>query len=152
EYVRFLGHALRGDLGHSIAFRAPVAEVIGSRYPATIELAAAALLVGLGLALPLGIAASLRPGSVIDRPVGVASLAGVCLPGFWLGPLLILLFALRLGWLPVSGRDGVAHLALPALTLGLGMAGVLLRLTRASMIAALGEEYVRTARAKGAPE
>jgi peptide/nickel transport system permease protein len=151
QYARFLTHAARGDLGRSIAFHAPVAEVIGDRYPATLELAAGALLIALGLALPLGIAAALRPRSALDRIARAASLAGVCLPTFWLGPVLILLFALRLGWLPVSGRGGLAHLALPALTLGLGMAGILVRLTRASMIAALGEDHVLTARAKGAP-
>src|SRR5439155_8673318 len=151
QYARFLLHAARGDLGRSIAFRAPVTEVIGGRIPATLELAGAALLIALGLALPLGIAAALRPRSAIDRGARAASLAGICLPAFWLGPLLILLFAIRLGWLPVSGRGGLAHLVLPALTLGLGMMGILVRLTRASMIAALGEDYVRTARAKGAP-
>ena len=150
QYVRFLAHLVRGDLGRSIAYRAPVAAVIADRYPATLELAATALLLALGLALPLGIAAALRPRSTVDRAARAASLAGVCLPAFWLGPLLILLFALRLGWLPVSGRGSVAHLVLPAATLALGMAGVLVRLTRASMIAALGEDYVRTARAKGA--
>src|SRR5439155_15967152 len=112
----------------------------------------AALVVGLGVALPLGVAAAVRRGSLVDRIARAASLAGVCLPAFWLGPVLMLVFALRLGWLPVSGRGGLSHLVLPALTLGLGMAGILVRLTRASMIAALHEDYVRSARAKGAPE
>jgi ABC-type dipeptide/oligopeptide/nickel transport system permease component len=152
QYTGFLGRALRADLGRSIAFHAPVARVIADRYPATLELAGAALLVALALALPLGVAAAARPGSAVDVLARVASLAGACLPSFWLGPLLILVFSLRLGWLPVSGRGGIAHLLLPAVTLGLGMASVLVRLTRASMLAALHEDYVRSARAKGAPE
>ena len=152
QYGRFLAHAARGDLGRSIAYRAPVSDVIATRYPATLELAAAALVVALAIALPLGIVAAVRPRSALDRGARLASLAGVCLPSFWLGPLLILVFSLRIGWLPVSGRGGIAHLVLPAVTLGLGMAGVLVRLTRASMLAALREDYVRSARAKGAPE
>jgi peptide/nickel transport system permease protein len=152
QYGRFLAHAARGDLGRSIVYRAPVSHVIATRYPATLELAAAALVVALALALPLGIVAAVRPRSALDRGARLASLAGVCLPSFWLGPLLILVFSLRLGWLPVSGRDGIAHLVLPAVTLGLGMAGILVRLTRTSMLAALREDYVRSARAKGAPE
>jgi peptide/nickel transport system permease protein len=152
QYGRFLAHAARGDLGRSIVYRAPVSHVIATRYPATLELAAAALVVALALALPLGIVAAVRPRSALDRGARIASLAGVCLPSFWLGPLLILVFSLRLGWLPVSGRGGIGHLVLPAVTLGLGMAGILVRLTRTSMLAALREDYVRTARAKGAPE
>jgi peptide/nickel transport system permease protein len=152
QYGRFLAHAARGDLGRSIVYRAPVSHVIATRYPATLELAAAALVVALALALPLGIVAAVRPRSALDRGARLASLAGVCLPSFWLGPLLILVFSLRLGWLPVSGRGGIAHLVLPAVTLGLGMAGILVRLTRTSMLAALREDYVRSARAKGAPE
>jgi ABC-type dipeptide/oligopeptide/nickel transport system permease component len=152
RYVLFVTRAARGDLGHSIAFRAPVASVIAARYPATLELAGAAFLLALGLALPLGVAAAVRPRTLVDRAARAASLAGACLPSFWLGPLLILLFSIHLGWAPVSGRGSPAHLVLPAATLALGMAAVLLRLTRASMLAALREDYVRTARAKGVPE
>jgi peptide/nickel transport system permease protein len=152
QYTRFLTRAVRGDLGRSIAYRAPVTSIIAAHYPATLELAAAALLVALVVALPLGVLAALRPRSTVDRLARMASLAGACLPTFWLGPLLILGFSIELGWLPVSGRGGLAHLVLPAGTLGLGMMGILARLTRASMLEALGEDYVRTARAKGAPE
>ena len=149
---RFLLHAARGDLGQSIAFRAPVVQVIAARYPATLELAGAALVLALVLALPLGIVAAVRERSPVDRLVRVLSLAGVCLPTLWLGPLLILVFSIELGWLPVSGRGGLGHLVLPALTLALGMMGILVRLTRASLLTALREDYVRTARAKGASE
>ena len=152
QYARFLARAARGDLGQSIALRTSVTRAVASRYPATLELAGAAFILALALALPLGVAAALRPGSAVDRSVRLASLAGACLPGFWLGPLLILLFSLRLGWLPVSGRGGLSHLVLPATTLGLGMSAILVRLVRTSMIVALGEDYVRSARAKGAPE
>ena len=151
QYVRFVGHAARGDFGQSIAFRAPVARVIADRYPATVELTIAALLLAVGGAVPLGVLAAVWRGRALDRIVRLASLAGVCLPSFWLGPVLMFAFAMRLDWLPVSGRGGLAHLVLPAATLALGMGGILVRLTRASVLAALGEDYVRTARAKGAP-
>jgi len=152
QYARFLARAARGDLGRSITYRAPVARVIAARYPATLELAGTALALALVLAIPLGVVAAIRPGSVVDRLARLASLAGVCVPSFWLGPVLILVFSLELGWLPTSGRGAPASVVLPAVTLGLGMAGILVRLTRASMLAALREDYVRTARAKGAPE
>jgi ABC-type dipeptide/oligopeptide/nickel transport system permease component len=152
EYARFLARVGRGDLGWSITYRAPVTRLIVARYPATLELAAAALVLALGAGVPLGVAAAVRPGSPVDRLARAASLAGTCMPTVWLGPVLVLVFAIRLGWLPVSGRGDVAHLVLPAATLGLGMAAILIRLTRAAMISALGEDHVRTARAKGAPE
>jgi peptide/nickel transport system permease protein len=152
QYAAFLGRTLRGDLGHSMTFRAPVSQLIAARYPATLELAGAAFLLALAIALPLGVGAAVRPGSALDRGARLASLAGVCLPSLCLGPLLLLVFSIWLGWLPVSGRGSLAHLVLPATTLGLGMAAVLLRLTRASMLAALGEDYIRSARARGAHE
>lgn len=145
----FLGDLARGDLGTSLAFRAPVARVIAERWPATLELAAAAFVIALVIALPLGVLAGLRPHGPGDRAARLVSLAGTCLPSFWLGPLLVLVFSFWLGWLPVSGRGGPAHLVLPAVTLALGMAGVLVRLTRASLLTALREDHVRTARAKG---
>jgi ABC-type dipeptide/oligopeptide/nickel transport system permease component len=150
QLVTFLANAARGDLGWSIAFRAPVADIIRARWPATLELATAAFVLALAFALPLGVIAAVREGTFVDRAARVVSLIGVCVPSVWLGPLLILAFSLQLGWLPVSGRGGVAHLVLPAVTLALGMAGILVRLTRASMREALREDYVRTARAKGA--
>ena len=152
QYVHFVGRAVRGDLGESFTYREPVTHLIAARYPATLQLAGAALCLAVGVAVPLGAAAALRPHALLDRLARGASLAGVCLPTFWLGPLLILVFAIHLGWLPVSGRGGIAHLVLPAVTLALGMAALLVRLTRTSVLTALREDYVRTARAKGAPE
>ncbi|HJQ83872.1 MAG TPA: nickel ABC transporter permease [Candidatus Binatia bacterium] len=152
QYAEYLADVARGDLGRSLAYRAPVASVIARRYPATLELAGAAFLIALGIGIPLGAAAAIRPRSALDRAARIVSLAGACVPSVWLGPLLMLVFAIRLGWLPVSGRGGLDHLVLPAATLGFGMAAILVRLTRASMIAALGEDHVRTARAKGASE
>lgn len=152
QYLAFLSRVARGDLGVSITYRAPVATVIASRYGATLELAGAAALVAVGFALPFGLLAASRPRSLVDRFARLVSLLGACLPSFWLGPLLILVFSIELGWLPVSGRAGPESVVLPALTLGLGMAGILVRLTRATMLAALREDWIRTARAKGTPE
>ncbi len=146
----FVARLARGDLGTSIAFRAPVTRVIGERLPATIVLAACALVLAVGVAVPVGTAAALRPGSWIDRLARFVSLAGVAVPSFVLGPVLVLVFAIALGWLPASGNDGPAHLILPATTLALGMSGVLVRLTRAAMLDALASDHLRTARAKGA--
>src|SRR4029077_11252480 len=117
--------------------------------PATLELAFGALAVALVIALPLGIAAAARPGTWLDRGAIAFSLLGAALASFWLGPLLIIVFAIELRLLPVSGRGGLAHLVLPACTLGLGMAAILTRMTRASLLECVGEDYVRTARAKG---
>lgn len=152
QLAGFLARAAHGDLGRSITFRAPVLRVVLERYPATLELAAAALALALAVAIPLGVLAAVRPRSRADRLVRIVSLAGVCLPSFWLGPLLVWVFALELGWFPVSGRGGLRHLVLPAVTLASGMTGILVRLTRTTVLAALSDDYVRTARAKGAPE
>jgi len=151
QLAAFVAGLARGDLGWSVTYRTPVATLVAARWPATLELAAAAFALALALALPLGVAAAVRQGGTVDRVARWASLGGVCVPGLVLGPLLILAFSIHLGWLPVSGRGGPAHLVLPAATLGLGMAGILVRLTRAATIAALREDWVRTARAKGAP-
>ncbi|MFN8544004.1 MAG: ABC transporter permease [Candidatus Binatia bacterium] len=150
QLARFLARLARGDLGTSIAFRTPVTRVIADHYGATLELAVSALAVALAVALPLGILAAVHRGTRVDRAARALSLVGVCVPTLWSGPLLILLFAIRLGWLPVSGRGGLAHLVLPAASLGLGMAGLLVRITRASLLAELREDYVRAARARGA--
>jgi len=149
QYVAFLQGLATGDLGRSLASGTPVATLLTSRLPATVELTFAALAVAIVLSLPLGLAAAARPGTWLDRGSVGFALLGVSVPSFWLGPMLIIVFAIELRWLPVSGRGTWAHLVLPAVTLGLGMAAILTRMTRASVLECLGEDYVRTARAKG---
>lgn len=150
-----LGDYLHGlarlDLGQSLRYHEPVTALIGARLPATLQLAGAALALALALALPLGIAMAVRAGALAGRLAGTLTLLGMALPGFWFGPLLILLFAVRLGWLPVAGREGFASLALPALTLALGLAATLARQLAANLAETLAAEHVRTARAKGLP-
>jgi peptide/nickel transport system permease protein len=152
QFGTFLLGLVRGDLGNSFFYRRPVVEVILEKLPATLELAAAAMVLALLLALPLGIAAAVRKDSLTDRAAMLASLVGISMPNFWLGPLLIILFSIKLGWLPVSGREGAASIVLPALTLGTALAALLSRMTRSAMLDVLGEDYLRTARAKGLSE
>jgi peptide/nickel transport system permease protein len=144
-----LGRLARLDLGDSLYSRRPVSAVVAERLPATIELAVAALAVAAVVALPLGILAARYRGGLADSAAMGVALLGLSIPSFWLGPLLILLFSVVLGWTPVSGREGVASLVLPALTLGTAMAAVLARMLRSSLLETLSEDYVRTARAKG---
>ncbi len=148
HYLQGLAHL---DLGTSLHTRRPVLDMLLERLPATLELTAAALLLAVCVALPLGVIAALRKNSGWDRGAMVFAMLGVSVPSFWMGPVLILVFAVWLGWLPVSGRDGFASLLLPALTLGLGMAAILARMVRSAMLDTLNEDYIRTARAKGLP-
>ena len=150
RYLDFLGGLLRFDLGNSIHTGRPVSELIALHFPATAALTFAALITAITIALPAGLLAASRPHSAADRITLGASLVGVAIPNFWLGPMLIMLFAIDLRWLPVSGTGGAAHLVLPAMTLGLGMAGILTRLVRSTVSETLHEDYIRTARAKGA--
>jgi len=150
QYGVYLRRLARGSLGRSIAGGRPVRRMIVARFPATLELAAAGLLVAMMIAFPLGIAAAARPRTAVDAAGTTVALVGAVIPSFWLGPMLMLIFAVWLGWLPVSGRGGPAHVVLPAVTLGLGMAALLTRLLRASLLERVGEDYVRVARAKGA--
>ncbi|BCO30413.1 peptide ABC transporter permease [Thiohalobacter sp. COW1] len=145
----YLGGLARGDLGQSLQQRRPIVELLAERIPATLELALAALAFTLVLALPLGLLAAVRRNSGWDRGAMAFSLLGVSIPNFWLGPLLILLFAVGLGWLPVSGRDAPGALILPALTLGLSLAAVLSRMVRSSVLEVLGEDFIRSAYARG---
>ncbi|MGH9242153.1 MAG: nickel ABC transporter permease [Vicinamibacterales bacterium] len=149
QYAVFLGGLLKGDLGTSLRTGLPVTEQIVERMPATFELAAAAMLVAIVFSMPLGIAAAVRRGTVVDHAAMTVSLAGVSVPNFWLGPLLAIVFAVELGWLPVSGRGTWAHLVLPAVSLGAALAAILARMTRATMLEELREPYVQAARARG---
>ena len=149
HYARGLLH---GDLGRSIVSGRPVTELLGERYPATADLALAATALALVIAIPLGLLADRRPGAVAGRAsLALATLASA-LPGFALGPLLILAFAVRLPWFPVAGREGGSSIVLPAFTLALGMAAVLARHLRGAMLDALALDAVRAARARGVPE
>lgn len=149
QYGAFLTGLATGDLGRSLVSGEPVARLVAERVPATLELTLGALVVAIVIALPLGVLAAARPGTWIDRAAVAFALLGAAMPSFWLGPLLIIGFAIELHVLPVSGRGGLAHLVLPACTLGLGMSAILTRMTRASVLECVGEDYVRTARAKG---
>ena len=149
QYGGFLRGVARGDLGRSLRTDEPVTQAILDRLPATLELAAAAMIVSIGVALPLGIIAAVGRGTFVDHAATTLSLTGVSIPNFWLGPLLALLFAVELGWLPVSGRGTVGHLILPAISLGAALAAILARMTRASLLEELREPYVQAARARG---
>ncbi|MDU8941813.1 ABC transporter permease [Ovoidimarina sediminis] len=177
RFFKFLGNALQGDFGLSYYHRQPVADVIASRLPATIELSLAALIFALCVSIPLGVLAAVKKNSILDRIATVTSLFGVSMPGFWFGILLILFFSVTLRWLPVSGNagfssevepithlllvdsllrgrpdafwDALRHIILPAITLGLPMASILMRVTRASMLDVLDRDYITFAEAKG---
>src|SRR5262245_58542290 len=153
QYVNYWRGVLQGDLGVSLA--SPADEVLDRilmRYPATLELTLAGLFVALLIAIPLGVTAGRNQGKWIDNAASVVALLGISTPGFVLGPLMIYLFALKLDLLPVSGRGGIEYLILPAITLGAALAAILTRMVRSSVIEELGEDYVRTARAKGLSE
>src|SRR6202050_4366796 len=152
QYLRYLGGLAHGNLGESIRFQRPVARLILEHYPATLELSALALIVCAGLGIPAGLWAAQRRGSSVDHAIGLFTLFGLSVPNFALGPVLILVFSVLLGWLPVSGRGGLAHLILPAFTLGAALAAILTRMVRTSVIEELSSDYVRTARAKGLSE
>jgi ABC-type dipeptide/oligopeptide/nickel transport system permease component len=152
QYRAYMSGVLRGDLGHSFRNQEPVARSIRTRYPATVELAIASAFFSILVALPFGIIGAVRRGRAADSFVGLASLLGVSLPNFVLGPMLILLLSITLGLLPVSGRGDLAHLILPAITLGGGLAATTTRMVRGSMLEEIRQDYVRTARAKGLNE
>ncbi len=149
QYASFLGGLATGDLGESIAYREPVARLIVERFPATLELAAAGLLVATLVAFPLGLIAGARPGGAGDVAAMGFAIAGISIPHIYLGPLLMIVFSLDLRWLPLTGRGGLAHLVLPAITLGTALAAILARMLRQSLIQVRESDYIRTARAKG---
>jgi ABC-type dipeptide/oligopeptide/nickel transport system permease component len=151
QYTHYLRQLAHGDLGQSLKFQAPVRRILFERYPATLELAFLALLICAAIGIPAGVLAAHRRGRAADRAVGLFTLLGLAVPNFALGPLLILLFSIALGLLPVSGRGGPLSFVLPAATLGAALAAILTRMVRGAMIEELSSDYVRTARAKGLP-
>jgi peptide/nickel transport system permease protein len=152
RYVGFLAGLARGELGHSLYENASVSKLISSRLPATFELTVSAMLVAMVIALPLATVAAINRDTWIDRLALFFSLLGVSMPNFWLGPVLMILVSIQLGWLPVSGRGGFSHLVLPSLTLGMAMAAILTRILRSSLLAIVDLDYIRAARAKGVGE
>ncbi|HTN72240.1 MAG TPA: nickel ABC transporter permease [Methylomirabilota bacterium] len=152
QYRSFLTGLMSGDLGRSLSEQTGVADLIRARMPATLELTICAMLVAILLSFTLAMLAARNKGSWIDRLALLFSLLGLSLPNFWLGPLLMIIFSIQLGWLPVSGRGGLDHLFLPSLTLGLAMAAILTRILRISLLRVIREDYVQTARAKGLSE
>ena len=162
QYVQWLGHVARGDLGRSLWMKRAVLDEVLGRFKATLLLTGTALLLSTLAGMALGVASAARPHSLLDRTSAVASLFGASMPSFWLGIVLMVVFALWLGWLPASGmyapyggggvRDLLAHLALPAVTLAAASVTIVARLTRAAMLEVLGQDYIRTARAKGVRE
>jgi ABC-type dipeptide/oligopeptide/nickel transport system permease component len=149
QYGAYLRGLAVGDLGTSLRTSEPVARAIAERMPATVQLALAAIGLAVIVAIPLGIVAAVRAGTIVDHAATTLALAGISMPNFWVGPLLAILFAITLGWLPVSGSGTLAHLVLPAITLGAPLAAVLARMTRASVIEEVRELYVIAARARG---
>lgn len=152
QYVDYLQRLAGFDLGESLHSRQPVAAVLAERLPATVELTFWALLLAVVLAVPLGVVAATHRDGPADYGAMAFSLLGVSIPNFWLGPLLILVFSLWLGWTPVSGRDSPASVILPAVTLGFALSAILARMVRSSLLEVLHEDYIRTARAKGLSE
>jgi peptide/nickel transport system permease protein len=152
QYVRYIGHAIQGDLGVSIRTRDPVAQTLLSRLQVTVLLTVASVLVALVLGVLAGVIAATRQGSWLDAGIMVLALGGLSVPSFWLGLLLLQIFAATLGWLPAGGSGTPQHLLLPALVLGTSGAAVVARMTRGSMLEVVRQDYVRTLRAYGLPE
>lgn len=152
QYLRYWWGVLHGNLGMSLRMGQSVTSLVLERYPYTAELTIAALFIALVIAIPAGIIGALHRGQWRDHTIGVVSLLGLSFPNFALGPILILLVSIKLGWLPVSGAGGLSHLILPAVTMGGALAAVLTRMVRTAMLEELNQDYVRTARAKGLTE
>ena len=152
QYFRWLSGVVRGDFGRSIHTRQLVGEMILQRLPATIELALTAMILSLLIAIPVGIISAVKQYSIFDHAGMVGALLGVSMPVFWQGLMMILIFSFLLGWFPISGRGGLEHLILPAITLGTSQAALVARLTRSSMLEVIRQDYVTTARSKGLVE
>ncbi|HYL59280.1 MAG TPA: ABC transporter permease [Candidatus Acidoferrales bacterium] len=149
QYTTYLAGLAIGDMGESISYRKPVSRIVSERFPATIELAAAGMVVALLIAFPLGIVAGANPGGAADMGAMGFAILGISIPHIYLGPLLMILFSLDLRWLPLTGRGGFAHLVLPAVTLGTALAAIIARMLRQSLIVVRGSDYMRTALGKG---
>lgn len=152
QFGQYLNHLAHGDLGQSIHTKTPIIELFKTRYPASVKLAILSLIIGVAIGVPLGVYAALKAGHWQDLLVTIVSVRLSAMPVFWLGPMLMLLFAVWLGWLPVSGMDEPTSIILPALTLGFGLSAILTRMTRTSLLEVLNEDFIRTARAKGLSE
>ena len=152
QFSTYLNSLAHGDLGHSIHGKASITELIKIRYPATLKLALLSLLIGLVVGIPLGIYSALKAGRWQDIAVTIISVRLSAMPAFWLGPVLMLVFAVWLGWLPVSGMEYDSSIILPAVTLGFGLSAILTRMTRTSLLEVLNDDFIRTARAKGLSE
>lgn len=152
QYMSYVGNVFQGDLGNSLKNKQPVLDEILLRLPITMELAFYSILITIVLGLAAGIISAVKPYSIRDVSVMVVALLGISLPSFWLGLLLMYLFSVKLQWLPVAGWDGPLNIILPALTLGVGGAAIVARMTRSSMLDVIGQDYIRTARAKGLKE
>jgi peptide/nickel transport system permease protein len=152
QYLNYWKGVLRGDLGRSLRLDQPVSRIIWQRYPQTLQLTVASMIVGLLIAIPAGVRSARRRNRWDDRVLSFVSLLGLSFPNFALGPILILFFAIYLGWLPVSGSGSLAHLVLPAITMGGALAAILTRMVRTAMLEEMNQDYIRTARAKGLSE
>ncbi len=152
QFGHYVAKLMQGDFGQSIHTKTPIVELIKARYPATVKLALLSLLIGIVIGVPLGVFAALKAGHWQDFVVTIVSVRLSAMPAFWLGPVLMLIFAVWLGWLPVSGMDTGTSIILPAITLGFGLSAILTRMTRTSLLEVLNDDYIRTARAKGLSE
>ncbi len=152
QYLNYWKGVLHGNLGESMLFQQDVGHIIAQRYPFTLRLTIAALAVAILISVPAGVRSARRRNRWEDRAIGFASLLGLSFPNFALGPVLILFFAIKLGWLPVSGAGSLAHVVLPAITMGGALAAILTRMVRTAMLEELAQDYIRSARAKGLPE
>jgi peptide/nickel transport system permease protein len=152
QYWRFLKGLARGEMGRSLRYHVSALSVVRERAPATIQLAVVAMFIGVVVGIPLGIISALRPGTIVDHLATLVALIGQSVPGFWLGIVAVLLFAVSLGWLPAGGIGGAKHLVLPAVTLATFPMARLVRITRSSMLEVINADYITTARAKGVRE
>jgi peptide/nickel transport system permease protein len=152
QFLSFMSSLLRGDLGRSVRSRVPVSVELGARIPNTVRLTIAGLIVAVFVGVTAGVVSAIRPYSILDTGVMLVALAGLSMPVFWSGLMLILVFAVWLGWLPAVGTGSFVHLILPAVTLGMATAAIIARMTRSSMLEVLRSDYIRTARAKGLAE